>query len=95
MSDDFYAEHKYDYVSIGYSPTFGFNVSETPQSFDVNESQHESVITPRALRLYGDIVNFYDLNGNKTSMPQTLAETDIYISMNRVISKLEPFYRFY
>ncbi len=94
VSDDFYAEHKYDYVSIGYSPTFGFNISETPQSFDVNESQHESVITPRALRLYGDIVNFYDLNGNKTSMPQTLAETDIYISMNRVISKLEPFYRF-
>lgn len=93
VSDDFYPEHKHDYMNIGYSPTHGVRISENPVYYTVNESQYESVITPRAARLYGnEILNFYDLNGNKTPMPQTLSETDIYLSAQQIVRLAEPFY---
>lgn len=92
VSEDFYAEHKYDNASIGYSPTFGFSISDNSITYNVDEKSSVNVITPRSARLYGEIINFYDFNGNKIQMPDNPKPTDVYVCADSLLFAAKDFY---
>ncbi len=91
VSEDFYDAHKYDGARIGNAPSFGIAFSSEPIKSSVSEKNNTSIITPRAIWDYDDLIVYYDKSGNKISVTD-LEETDIYLPVQTVYYLAYDFY---
>ncbi len=67
VSKDFYDVHKYDNHSASGRAVYGFRLEKSAITSSVSGNDNTGVFTPKTLWKYPDVVEFYDLEMNKTS----------------------------
>ncbi len=86
VSPDFYEQYKFSSVRIDFKTIYGVLISDNPIESKVNDSRHESVLTPKSIWQNDHLIKFYDLSGNELPYPK-FEETDAYISSQVVIAR--------
>ncbi len=85
VAEDFYEEHRYDYVKIGYDTMFKTLIGKTEieKNNAIAENALVDVYTPRSTSTYNYAMKFLDLKGNVAT--SNIASDKAYLSVKTII----------
>ncbi len=91
VSDDFYAEHKYEYLSLNTRQMYGIDFSTEPITEKVEEKDKSYVYTPDSFWAYKEVIKVFDFKGNE--IPFNMEEDQAFLSMGSLYSEAVELYR--